>query len=99
MIADSAFLNLNEQDLDVVLREVFPAKAKWKFIGLELGVPIGEVEAIESMGSDVDEKLMRTLLKWLRRGNDTTWKTLACAMGSITVEHYDIKENILANYN
>ena len=33
-------------DLDQVLEEVFDAKAKWKFIGLKLGVPKGELDAI-----------------------------------------------------
>ena len=80
--------------MDKVLREVFPAKAKWKFIGIELGVPIGEVDAIESMGSDFDDKLMRTLTKWLRRGNNTTWKALAKAMGAVTVERIDKGKNI-----
>ena len=86
------------QDLDKVLKEVIPAKAKWNFIGLELGVPIGEVEAIDGMGVDVDVKLMKTLAIWLRRGINTTWRVLAEAMGAVTVEHYDIKENILANH-
>ena len=95
-VADAASFNLNEQDLDKVLREVFPAKAKWNFIGLELGVPIGEVQAIDGMGVDVDVKLMKTL--WLQSGKNTTWKVLAEAMGAITVEHFYIKEKILANH-
>ena len=86
------------QDLDKVLRAVFPAKAKWKLIGIELGVPIGEIDSIESMGSDVDEKFMKTLAIWLRRGKNTTWKALAEAMGAITVERIDIKEKILASH-
>ena len=97
-IADAASFNLNEQDLDKVLREVFPAKAKWNFIGLALGVPIGEVQAIDGMGVDVDVKLMKTLAKWLQSGKNTTWKFLAEAMGAITVEHFYIKEKILANH-
>ena len=33
-------------DLVQVLEEVFNAKAKWKFIGLKLGVPKGELDVI-----------------------------------------------------
>ena len=80
------------------MKEVYPAKAKWKFIGLNLGVPIGELDAIEGMSSNPGEKLMATLAIWLRRGIDTTWKALADAVGDKTVEHNDIKENILANH-
>ena len=80
------------------MSEVFPAKAKWKFIGLNLGVPIGELDGIEGMSSNPAEKLMETLAIWLRKGINTTWKALAKAMGANTVEHNDIKENILANH-
>ena len=78
------------------MSEVFPAKAKWKFIGLKLGVRIGELNAIE--GSNAEEKLIETLAIWLRRGINTTWKALAKAMGANTVGHNDIKEYILANH-
>ena len=78
------------------MSEVFPAKSKWKFIGLKLGVRIGELNAIE--GSNAEEKLIETLAIWLRRGINTSWKALAKAMGANTVGHNDIKENILANH-
>ena len=88
-IADAAS-PINGQDLDSVLSEVFPAKAKWKFIGLNLGVPFGELDAIEDPS--------QPYAIWLRRGINTTWKALAKAMGANTVEHNDLKENILANH-
>ena len=94
-IADAVSPNLNEQDLCSVIKEVYPAKAKWKFIGLNLGVPIGE---LDSMEGNPGEKLMATLAIWLRRGIDTTWKALADAVGANTVDHNDIKENILTNH-
>ena len=61
-------------------------------------MPKGELDAIEGMGSNPGEKLMETLAIWLQRRIDTTWKALAKAMGAITVEHNDIKENILASH-
>ena len=82
-------------DLDQVLEEVFDAKAKWKFIGLKLGVPKGELDAIEYSNSSIGQKLMETLDKWLQSGRNTTWKALAEAMGAATVGCEDLKQNIL----
>ena len=82
-------------DLHQVLEEVIDAKAKWKFIGLKLGVPKGELDAIEYSNSSIGQKLMETLDKWLQSGRSTTWKTLAEAMGAATVGREDLKQKIL----
>ena len=82
-------------DLDQILEEVFDAKAKWKFIGLKLGVPKGELDAIEYSNSSIGQKLMETLDKWLQSGRNTTWKALADAMGAATVGREDLKLKLL----
>ena len=84
-------------DLDQVLEEVIDAKTKWKFIGLKLGVPKGELDAIQCDGSSVGEKLMETLDRWLQSGRNTTWKALAEAMGAATVGREDLKQKILSH--
>ena len=84
-------------DLDQVLEEVFDAKAKWKFIGLKLGVPKGELDAIEYSNSSIGQKLMEILDKWLQSGRNTTWKTLAEAMGAATVGREDLKQKLLTH--
>jgi len=81
------------------LEEVFDAKVKWKFIGLKLGVSNGELDGIELDRSNVDDKLMDTLRKWLQQGENTTWKALAETMGACTVGRVDIKERILVNHS
>ena len=45
-------------DWDKVLEEVFDAKAKWKFIGLKLGVPKGVLDAIQ-MAPVLEKKLWK----------------------------------------
>ena len=79
------------------MEEVFDAKAKWKFIGLKLGVPKGELDAIEYSNSSIGQKLMETLDKWLQSGRNTTWKALADAMGSVTVGREDLKQKLLTH--
>ena len=87
------------QDLTKVFDEVYDAKAKWKVLGLKLGVAIGELEAIESVGSNIDNKLMTTLAKWLQSGKNGTWKDLAEAMGADTVGREDLKQTLLEKYS
>ena len=86
------------EDLDIIFHEVFNAKAKWKFIGLKLGVPIGELHILEEMYSDIDNRLLSVLEKWLEIGNNVTWKFLAETMGALTVGREDLKDNILVKY-
>ena len=81
-----------------VYEEVTEAKAKWKFIGLKLGVSPGELAGIESNGKSIDDKLMDTLTKWLESRKNTTWKALAEAMGSKSVQRLDLKSAILASH-
>ena len=87
------------QDLSKVFDEVHDAKAQWKVLGLMLGVTIGELDAIELMGSNVDNKLMTMLAKWLQSGNNVTWNDLAEAMGADTaVGREDLKQKLIAKY-
>ena len=85
-------------DLSKVFDEVHDAKAKWKVFGLKLGLTIGELGAIESMGSNIDDKLMTMLEKWLQSGKNVTWKDLAEAIGADTVGREDLKQNLLGKY-
>ena len=85
------------QDLSTVFDEVYDAKAKWKVLGLKLGVHIGELGSIESMGSN-DDKLMTMLEKWLQSRKNVTWKELAEAMGADTVGREDLKQKLLVKY-
>ena len=87
-----------DQDLARVFDVVYDAKAKWKVFGIKLGIPIGELDAIESMGSNIDVKFVTMLAKWLQRQKNVTWKALAEAMGADTVGCEDLKQKLLAKY-
>ena len=93
-VTDSSSSNL---DLSEVFEKVYDAQAKWKVLGLKLGVPKGELDAIEYSNSNIEQKLMETLDKWLQRGRNTTWNTLAEAMGTATVGREDLKQKILTH--
>ena len=98
-ISEAPLFGLTDLDLDKVMEEVFDAKAKWKFIGIKLGVPKGDLDGIDLDCSNVDNKLMETLAKWLQHKKNTTWKALAEAIGSATVGREDLKERILKHHS
>ena len=66
--------------------------------GLKLGVPKGDLDGIKSNCSDVDDRLLETLSKWLQSGKNTNWKALAEAVGSVIVGREDLKKNILEKH-
>jgi len=63
-----------------------------------LGVPIGELDWIESSNQKDAINLSKTLNIWLGRGENTTWKALATAVGSSPVGREDLKKRILENH-
>ena len=67
-------------------------------IGLKLGVPIGELDAIEAMSSYVDFKFIKVITYWLQHGENVTWKDLAEAMGADTVGREDLKRKLFMKY-
>ena len=97
-ILDITSYYLIDSDLAKVFGEVYDARTKWRAIGLKLDVPIGELNAIEAIGSDLDVKCMTMLEKWLQSGKNVTWKDLADAMGAKTVGRVDIKQRLLGEY-
>ena len=60
-------LGLN--DLGIVLTELHSARAKWYNIGLELLVPVADLQRIESeYKNDHSTCLRQMLIKWLEKG-------------------------------
>lgn len=44
-------------------------RARWKFLGIELGFDIGTLDAIGKNNANVEESLTDLISKWLRRGD------------------------------
>ena len=61
---------------------------KWKFIGVQLGLPIGRLDAIGSTETDLEGKLLEMVKAWLQGNYDEdkcgkpTWSRLASAVDS-----------------
>ena len=77
-------LGLN--DLGTVLTEIHSVRAKWYNIGLQLSVPVADLQRIESeYKNDHGTCLRHMLIKWLEMGC-ATWKALIDALQSPIVQ-------------
>jgi len=72
---------LYESDLDVVVEELSPVNSKWKKLGTELRVRVGEVEA-----SHPSDGLCEVLRRWLR-GYGRNWHHVLRALRRVGEEH------------
>ena len=77
-------LSLN--DLGTILTELHPARSKWYNIGLQLLVPVPDLQRIESeYKNDHGTCLRQMLIKWLEMGT-ATWETLIEALQAPIVQ-------------
>ena len=84
---------LNESDLGGVYRSVFLARARWYNIGLNLNIPIGNLEVYKELSAD--EALREVLKTWLRQTNPApTWSRLIEALRSPTVGEYQLAQEL-----
>ena len=77
-------LSLN--DLGTILTELHPARTGWYNIGLQLLLPVTDLQCIESeYKNDHDSCLRQMLIKWLEMGT-ATWETLTKALQAPIVQ-------------
>ena len=79
---------------------LFPARAKWKNIGIELEVDMGTLNTIEEhCRSDPDKCLPEMLDHWLKQVNPSpSWEALAEALGSAPIGEGHLAEQIRQKY-
>ena len=69
-----------------VLDLTWSYRARWKFIGIELGVDMGTLDAIEKNNRDVEDCLVRLLSVWLRGKATRSAMTRALQSGKVIGE-------------
>ena len=80
-------------DLRDVKREVLSLKSEYYQLGVELGIPAGELDAVrKSHNTDLDDALTEVLLLWLRRCSaqhaPPSWQSLVKAVNSLKGGNY-----------
>lgn len=83
---------LTKKDYKAILRAVFPARRKWWWIGLELGLDTSELDSIK--GSD-EECLREMISTWLnKRTLNPSWQSILEALRSTLVGHEGVAADI-----
>ena len=88
---------LSSNDLRIVYKEVYEARAKWRRIGLELNLTYGTLDAIEKRSPDPADQMERVLIEWLNKGT-ATWGELVKALFSIPVGKTELARSLERKY-
>ena len=74
---------LSVDDLRVVMKELNDVRAKWNNIGVQLGVSVGTLDAIEKQYSDPSDCLRETLTAWLKSSTPNKWTNVVDALNVV----------------
>lgn len=76
---------------------MFEVRAKWRGIGLELGLTPGTLSSIEQRYTDPKDRLYQVLSEWLAKGA-ATWSDLIAALWSVPVGETKLAGSIQKQY-
>ena len=79
-ISNTDILNIN--NIKEVLDEMWDYRARWKFIGIQLHIDTGTLDAIEKDCKMVDDCLLRMIKAWLRNSPTVTRESIRVALRS-----------------
>ena len=89
---------LGKKDLVVLLEVLYPARNKYCFFGLQIGLGIDEIESIESNKTDSGKRLLAILSVRLNKAKPLTWNEIYSALRSKTVDESRLAEEIRRKY-
>ena len=80
--------------MEEVYRDIYIVRSKWQSLGLELGILITDIDAIETECSgNLGRCLIKLISIWLKKANPKpTWKSLIKALKSNTVGFEQLAE-------
>lgn len=76
---------------------MFEVRAKWRGIGLELGLTPGTLSSIEQSHADPKDRLYQVLSEWLAKGA-AMWRHLIAALWSVPVGETKLAESVKKQY-
>ena len=82
---DANLLSIN--NIKEVLDEMWDYRARWKFIGIQLHIDTGTLDAIEKDCKTVDDCLLRMIKGWLRNSPRPTREIIRVALQSKRVSN------------
>ena len=88
-------MDLTIKDLGSVRMDTFEACSKWYDVGLDLGIPVYELDQIQHEHRGKTMECHRAMLKcWLNAGENTTWVALIEVLRSKVVEENSLAQKL-----
>ena len=85
--------------LGILLEDLYPARAKWYFIGMELEIPISTLNSIDKLHSTNKDCLCELLQCWLKGvAPRPSLVALIKALRSSGVEEYCLAQKLAQQY-
>ena len=78
---------LTEEDADEILEELIPAKNESYMLGMKLKLPVYQLDSIRDQFTDSRERLLQTIVAFLRQESKPTWSVIVAALRSPVVNH------------
>lgn len=69
-------------DLATVLNDIFPCRAKWYNLGVQLRVDVGTLDSFKAQYGDPGDQLREVMRTWLTTSDNPTWGAMAEALES-----------------
>ena len=67
-------------DLATVINELFPCRAKWYDLGIQLRVDVSTLDSFKVQYDDPSDELREVLKSWLATGGNPTWGVMVEAL-------------------
>jgi len=80
-----ARVTLGIANLAKVFDEIFPCRAKWYNLGLQLQVDVGTLDCFKAQYGDPGDQLREVVRTWLTTSENPTWGAMAEALQSLVI--------------
>lgn len=90
---------LGEDDLGALHNALFPARKRYKSLGLQFGVKKSEIECIETQQTDLGDRLLEVLSVRVKKTEILTWNDVDKALRSHSVGESRLADEICSKVN
>ena len=92
-------MSLSLNDLPLVLDELYDVRKKWYEIGLQLSVPVQDLESILSEHKNEQNVCLRlVLIIWLKSGK-ANWSTMCSVLTNCTIGEKVLADELRKKYH
>ena len=89
---------MGSADLATVLNELFPCRAKWHNLGIQLRVDVSTLDSFKAQYDDPSDKLREVLKSWLATGENPTWRVIVETLKSPVIEEARLAMKLQQKY-